>query len=159
MQTVDGPVENAALPGIVGVDHIGLAVPDLTAAVHLHTAVLGGRLEHREENVEQGVVEVMIAFDGGTRVQLLAPTSPDSPVGRFLASRGPGMHHLAYRVSDIGSAAGALRARGMRLLSDTDRLGTAGSRILFVHPRDAGGVLVELVQPARTDQVGTGAAG
>ena len=141
---VVGVVE--ADPGILTVDHVGLAVTDLDAALHLHTAVLGGRLEHRETNPEQAVIEAMIAFDDGTRIQLLSPTSPDSPVGRFLAARGPGMHHLAYRVADIGHASAVLRGRGMRLLFDTDRAGTAGSRITFVHPGDAGGVLVELVQ-------------
>ena len=132
------------------IDHVGIAVPDLDAAVDFYTTVLGGCLTHRERNEEQGVEEAMIAFGpaGSTAVQLLAPTSPDSPVGRFLARRGPGLQQLALRVSDITSALTASRDAGLRVLDDQPRRGTLGSSVAFIHPGSAGGVLIELVEPA-----------
>lgn len=131
------------------IDHVGIAVPDLAAAIAFHTEVLGGTLVHREENTEQGVVEAMIAFgDEGAQIQLLAPLTPESTIATFIDKRGPGLQQLALRVPDIDDACARIRARGLRLLYDTPRRGTAGSRINFVHPRDAGGVLLELVQPA-----------
>lgn len=136
------------------IDHVGIAVPDLDAAIDFHVRVLGGRLAHREENTEQGVVEAMIAFgptegsDGPTQIQLLAPLTPESTIATFLDKRGPGLQQLALRVPDLDAAVAALRGAGLRLLYDTARRGTAGSRINFVHPRDAGGVLLELVEPA-----------
>jgi len=142
-------------PLLVGLDHVGLAVPDLDAAVAFHVQVLGLRLEHQEANEDQGVREAMlVAGDGGpgaARVQLLAPLSPSSTIARFLDRRGPGLQQLAYRVRDVEVAAAVLRGRGLRLLYEEPRRGTAGSRVNFVHPADAGGVLVELVEPpART---------
>lgn len=139
----------ALLTGAV-IDHVGIAVPDLEAAVDFHVRVLGGRLAHREENAEQGVVEAMIAFGDGpaaTQIQLLAPLTPESTIAAFLDRRGPGLQQLALRVPDLDAASTALRAAGLRLLYDRPRRGTAGSRINFVHPRDAGGVLLELVEP------------
>lgn len=137
---------------LLGVDHVGIAVPDLDAAVAFHRDVLGLRVEHEEENAEQGVREAMlVAGDGApgdARVQLLAPLSPASTIARFLDRRGPGLQQLAYRVRDVEAAADLLRSRGLRLLYDGARRGTAGSRVNFVHPADAGGVLVELVEPA-----------
>lgn len=134
------------------IDHVGIAVPDLEAAIDFHVRVLGGRLVHREENAEQGVVEAMIAFDAAgdrsTQIQLLAPLTPESTIATFLDRRGPGLQQLALRVPDLDAAVTTLRAAGLRLLYDTPRRGTAGSRINFVHPRDAGGVLLELVEPA-----------
>jgi methylmalonyl-CoA/ethylmalonyl-CoA epimerase len=105
---------------------------------------------HSETNDEQGVREAMLSApgDGGAAVQLLAPLRPDSPIGKFLDRNGPGLQQVAYRVADIDAACAALRERGVRLLYDAPRRGTANSRINFLHPRDAGGVLVELVQPA-----------
>lgn len=139
-------------PLLTGLDHVGLAVPDLDAAIAFHVQVLGLRLEHVETSAEQGVREAMlVAGDGATgaaRVQLLAPLSPSSTIARFLDRRGPGLQQLAYRVRDVDAAAAALRQRGLRLLYDEARRGTAGSRVNFVHPADAGGVLVELVEPA-----------
>ena len=132
------------------IDHVGIAVPDLDAAVEFYTTVLGGQLTHRERNEEQGVEEAMIAFGpaGSTAVQLLAPTSPDSPVGRFLARRGPGLQQLALRVTDVTAALSASRAAGLRVLDDEPRRGTLGSAVAFIHPGSAGGVLIELVEPA-----------
>jgi len=128
---------------------VGIAVPDLDAAVRFHTEVLGLRLTHREENAEQGVAEAMLEPQqpGHTQIQLVAPLSPESPVARFLTRRGPGLHHVAYAVADLATASAALRHRGVRLIYDSARAGTRGSLINFVHPADTGGVLVELVQP------------
>jgi methylmalonyl-CoA/ethylmalonyl-CoA epimerase len=140
----------AAQLTVTAVDHVGIAVPDLDAAIARYTGVLGGRLEHREVNEDQGVAEAMIGFGGsdGARIQLLAPLTPQSSIGRFLDRSGPGLQQLAYRVPDVRVAADILRAAGMRLLYDEPRMGTAGSSINFVHPKDAGGVLIELVEPA-----------
>jgi methylmalonyl-CoA/ethylmalonyl-CoA epimerase len=144
-----------ALPGVVGLDHIGLAVADLDAAVALHIEVLGLVERHRETNTDQGVVEVMLspAADApGTQIQLVAALDEDSPVHRFLARRGPGLHHLAYAVNDVNTASDVLLRRGIRLLYDAPRAGTRGSLINFVHPKDTGGVLIELVEPAAQTQ-------
>ena len=134
------------------IDHVGIAVPDIDAAIAFYATTFGMTVVHQEVNEEQGVREAMVApggsSDGGARVQLLAPLRPDSPIGRFLERSGPGIQQVAYRVVDVEAASAALRARGLRLLWDEPRRGTAGSRVNFVHPRDAGGVLVELVQPA-----------
>jgi methylmalonyl-CoA/ethylmalonyl-CoA epimerase len=131
------------------VDHVGVAVPDLDEAVAFYRDVLGMRLTHAETNEEQGVREAMMAVgDGDTCVQLLAPLTPDSAIAQFLDRSGPGLQQVAYRVQDVSRAAQILRDRGLRLLYDEPRRGTAGSRVNFVHPKDAGGVLVELVQPA-----------
>ena len=136
---------------VTAIDHVGIAVPDLEAAIAFHTRVLGGVLAHREQNEEQGVEEAMIAFGGGAQVQLLAPLSPESTIARFLERSGPGLQQLAFRVPDVRIAATRARAAGIRTLYDEPRRGTAGSSINFLHPKDAGGVLVELVQtPAAT---------
>jgi methylmalonyl-CoA/ethylmalonyl-CoA epimerase len=134
---------------ISAIDHVGIAVPDLDAAIAFHTTVLGGTLAHRETNQEQGVEEAMIAFGDGAQVQLLAPLSPDSTIAKFIDRNGPGLQQLAYRVSDVREAAAGARAAGVRTLYDEPRRGTGGSSINFLHPKDAGGVLVELVEPAR----------
>lgn len=140
------------LDGLVSaVDHVGIAVPDLDAAVALWTGTFGLRVAHKEVNEEQGVREAMLTAgpDGsGTRLQLIAPTSPESTIARFLDTRGAGLQQLAVTVTDVQEAMDRLRAAGLRVLSETPRRGTAGSRIAFVHPKDAGGVLLELVQPA-----------
>jgi methylmalonyl-CoA/ethylmalonyl-CoA epimerase len=132
------------------IDHVGVAVPDLDAALTFYAETFGMHCVHEETNEEQGVREAMLAVgDGaGPRLQLLAPARPDSAIAKFLDRSGPGLQQLAYTVADVEAAAAALRARGLRLLYDTPRRGTAGSRINFVHPKDAGGVLVELVEPA-----------
>jgi methylmalonyl-CoA/ethylmalonyl-CoA epimerase len=134
------------------IDHVGIAVPDLDEALAFYETTFGLVAEHEEVNEEQGVREAMLVpadGDPGTgRVQLLAPLRPDSAIGKFLARSGPGIQQMAYTVDDIEQTSAELRAKGLRLLYDTPRRGTAGSRINFVHPKDAGGVLVELVEPA-----------
>ncbi len=134
------------------IDHVGIAVADLQAAIEFHTSVLGLRLAHREDNEEQQISEAMLETaappDQAAIVQLIAPLGDDSPLRRFLARSGAGIQHLAFRVSDVESAAAEYRRRGLRLLYDAPKPGTRGSRINFIHPKDAGGVLVELVEVA-----------
>jgi methylmalonyl-CoA/ethylmalonyl-CoA epimerase len=137
--------------GLLRIDHVGVAVPDLEAALDFYAETFGLHAVHQEINEEQGVREAMLAVgpDGnGPRLQLLAPISPDSAIAKFLDRSGPGLQQLAYTVADVAQTGAALRARGLRLLYDEPRRGTAGSLINFVHPKDAGGVLVELVQPS-----------
>ncbi len=137
--------------GLLRLDHVGLAVPDLDAAIEFYGRVFGMACVHVEVNEEQGVREAMLAVgagSGGARVQLLAPLRPDSAIAKFLDRNGPGVQQVAYTVADVEATAAALRARGVRLLYDSPRRGTAGSRINFTHPKDTGGVLVELVEPA-----------
>ncbi len=135
------------------IDHVGLAVRDLDDAVAFYTRVFGLRLVHEEVNEEQGVREAMLAVgDSDSYLQLLAPLRPDSPISRFLERTGEGVQQVAYRVEDIDEVAAALRERGLRLLYDDAKRGTAGSRVNFVHPKDAMGVLVELVEPARNGE-------
>jgi methylmalonyl-CoA/ethylmalonyl-CoA epimerase len=144
--------DNVTFPGIefLRIDHVGVAVPDLDAALTFYAKTFGLRCVHQETNEEQGVREAMLAVgdDSGPRLQLLAPARPDSTIAKFIGRNGPGLQQLAYTVADVEATSAVLRARGLRLLFDTPRRGTAGSRINFVHPKDAGGVLVELVQPA-----------
>ncbi|MDT7552650.1 MAG: methylmalonyl-CoA/ethylmalonyl-CoA epimerase [Pseudonocardiales bacterium] len=136
---------------IIGIDHVGIAVADLDDAIAWYAQTFGLVATHTEVNEEQGVREAMLsAGDGGTMIQLLAPLRPDSAIGKFLDRNGPGIQQMAYRVVDIEATSDALRAQGTRLLYPEPRRGTAGSRINFVHPKDAGGVLVELVEPAAT---------
>ncbi|GAA2894593.1 methylmalonyl-CoA epimerase [Actinoplanes cyaneus] len=148
-----GRSENVTLAGLdlLRIDHVGIAVADLDEAIDFYQEKFGLRCVHQETNDEQGVREAMLAVgDGaGPRIQLLAPAGPSSAIARFLDRNGPGLQQLAYTVADVEAAATTLRARGMRLLYDEPKRGTAGSRINFVHPKDAGGVLVELVEPAR----------
>jgi methylmalonyl-CoA/ethylmalonyl-CoA epimerase len=133
------------------VDHVGIAVPDLDEAIAWYAATFELASVHEEVNEEQGVREAMLAVgDGSTRIQLLAPLRADSAIAKFLDRGGPGIQQIAYTVTDVEAVASTLRGRGLRLLYDTARRGTAGSRVNFVHPKDAGGVLVELVQPADT---------
>lgn len=144
-------IASAIRPQVLGVDHVGIAVADLDAAIRWHTDVLGLELRHREDNPEQDVAEAMLAPPGsteaGAQIQLLAPLSPQSPIARFLDRSGPGLQQLAYRVADVEATANVLRGKGLRLLYDAPRRGTGGSMINFIHPRDTGGVLIELVQP------------
>jgi methylmalonyl-CoA/ethylmalonyl-CoA epimerase len=131
------------------IDHVGVAVRDLDEAVAFYTTSYGMRLLHEETNEEQGVREAMMAVgDSGSCIQLLAPLTPESTIAKFLERSGPGIQQLAYRVSDIDAASATLRERGLRLLYDTPRRGTSDSRVNFIHPKDAGGILVELVEPA-----------
>lgn len=139
------------------IDHIGIAVSDLDAALTLYTETLGWRVDHRETNVEQGVEEVMLQpaeGSGDTQIQLLGALTPDSPVGVFLSRRGPGLHHVAYRTADLAAASDRLGDGGLRLLYAVPRAGTRGSRINFVHPKDTGGTLIELVESAAGSERG-----
>lgn len=134
---------------ILRIDHVGLAVPDLDEAIAFYADTFGIVNVHSEVNEEQGVQEAMLAVgDGTTRIQLLAPLSAESTIAKFLDRNGPGMQQLAYTVDDIEATSAELREKGLRLLYDAPRRGTAGSKVNFVHPKDAGGVLVELVEPA-----------
>ena len=134
---------------IVAIDHAGVAVPDLDEAVEFYRSRFGFAVVHEETNQEQGVHEAMLAIgESGPCLQLLAPLAADTVIGRFLDRFGPGIQQLAYRVTDIDKAMSAVRAQGMRLVYDEPQRGTAGSRVNFIHPRDAGGVLIELVEPA-----------
>ncbi|MDG4789552.1 methylmalonyl-CoA epimerase [Micromonospora sp. WMMD1102] len=137
--------------GLLGIDHVGVAVADLDNGIEFYQRVFGMRCVHTETNPEQGVREAMLQVgptpDGGF-VQLLAPLTPDSTIAKFLDRSGPGVQQVAYRVTDVDAACAALRDRGVRVLYETPKRGTAGSRVNFVHPRDTGGVLVELVEPA-----------
>lgn len=131
------------------IDHVGIAVADLDAAIAFYRDTFGITSVHEEVNEDQGVREAMLVVgDGRTQIQLLAPASPTSTIATFLDRRGPGMQQLAYTVDDLDAVCDALRAQGLRLLFDAPRRGTADSRVNFVHPKDAGGVLVELVEPA-----------
>lgn len=129
------------------VDHVGVAVPDLDEAIALYRDVFGMQLLHEETNEEQGVREAMMGV-GDSAVQLLAPLGPDSTIAKFIDRNGPGIQQVAYRVEDVDAVCATLRERGVRLLYPEPKRGTANSRINFVHPKDAGGVLMELVEPA-----------
>lgn len=151
---------------VLAVDHVGIAVPDLDAAIDFHCSTFGLEVTHREINEEQGVAEAMLspvaATDrsstggfsagrspaGGAAIQLLAPLTPQSTIAAFIGRSGPGLQQLAYRVADVEAAAASLRSRGVRVLYAEAKVGTGGSLINFAHPKDTGGVLIELVQPA-----------
>jgi methylmalonyl-CoA/ethylmalonyl-CoA epimerase len=137
---------------VVAIDHVGIAVPDLDAAIDFYRTTFGLVVAHEEINEEQGVREAMVrsADDTGTgtAIQLLAPLTPESTIAKFLNKSGPGLQQLALRVADVEAASGALRAKGMRMLFERAKRGTSDSKVNFVHPKDAGGVLVELVEPA-----------
>jgi methylmalonyl-CoA/ethylmalonyl-CoA epimerase len=131
------------------IDHVGVAVPDLDEAIAFYRDTYGMTLAHEEVNEEQGVREAMMAVGGsGSHIQLLAPLSPESTIAKFLDRSGPGVQQVAYRVEDVEAVSQVLRDRGLRLLYDEPRRGTSNSRVNFIHPKDAGGILVELVQPA-----------
>ena len=141
------------LPGFVCVDHVGIAVPDLDAAKAFYERAFGMTVLHEEVNEEQGVREAMVGIGPSgdiaqTQIQLLAPLSPESTIAKFIDRSGPGIQQMAYRVTDVVAAADALRAAGVRMLYDAPKVGTGGSLVNFAHPKDCGGVLVELVQPA-----------
>jgi methylmalonyl-CoA/ethylmalonyl-CoA epimerase len=131
------------------IDHVGIAVPDLDAAIEFYATAFGVRVVHEEVNEEQGVREAMLAVgDSGSFIQLLAPLHPDTTIGKFIAKSGPGIQQIAFGVDDVEDAAEQIRAAGMRLLYAEPKRGTAGSRVNFVHPKDSGGVLIELVESA-----------
>ena len=129
------------------VDHIGVAVEDLDAAIALHEEAYGMAVAHREVVEEQGVEAVLLDV-GENHVELLRPLDGESPVGRFLSKRGPGLHHVAYQVTDVQATLDSLRDRGLQLIDETPRTGIRGSRVAFLHPASSGGVLTEIVQPS-----------
>ena len=136
------------LPRVFGrIDHIGVAVEDLDAGIALYESTYGMALVHRETVTEQGVEAVLLDV-GENHVELLRPLGPDTPVGRFLARKGPGLHHVAYQVRDIDAVLSSLRERGVRLIDEAPRIGIRASRVAFLHPGSTGGVLTEIVQPA-----------
>jgi methylmalonyl-CoA/ethylmalonyl-CoA epimerase len=131
------------------IDHVGIAVADLDEAMAFYRDTYGMRVLHEEVNEEQGVREAMVGVgESGSCLQLLAPLSPESTIAKFLDRNGPGIQQLAFRVTDVDQVSAVLRDRGLRLLYDEPRRGTSDSRVNFIHPKDAGGVLVELVEPA-----------
>jgi methylmalonyl-CoA/ethylmalonyl-CoA epimerase len=129
------------------IDHVGVAVEELEGALELYGDTMELTVAHREVVSEQGVEAVLLDV-GENHVELLAPLGEDTPVGRFLAKNGPGLHHVAYQVSDIEATLQALKAAGVRLIDDQPRTGIRGSRVAFLHPRSTIGVLTEIVQPA-----------
>ena len=137
---------------VTGIDHVGIAVADLDAAITWYHDHLGMILVHEEVNDDQGIREAMLAVRGapsGTaQIQLMAPIDDSSTIAKFLDKRGPGIQQMAVRVSDLDNLSKRLRKQGVRLVYEAPRRGTANSRINFVHPKDAGGVLIELVEPA-----------
>ena len=136
-------------PLFVCIDHVGIAVRDLDEAIAFYADAFGMTVRHEETNEEQGVREAMVGVgDTDQCIQLLAPLDETSTIAKFLDRSGPGLQQLAYRVTDVEQVSAVLRERGLRLLYDEPRRGTSDSRVNFVHPKDAGGVLVELVQPA-----------
>ncbi|HEY4005308.1 MAG TPA: methylmalonyl-CoA epimerase [Pseudonocardia sp.] len=142
---------NELLGAVTTVDHVGIAVRDLDAAIQWYADALGFVATHVEVNEEQGVKEAMLSApgdDGGPAVQLLAPLDESSTIAKFIERNGPGIQQVAYRVTDVEATSARLREKGVRLLYDVPRRGTANSRVNFVHPKDAGGVLIELVEPA-----------
>ena len=154
-RTLAGPPSAAYAGGMsapdlfTAIDHVGIAVPDLDVAIAFYRDTYGMTLQHEETNEEQGVREAMMAVGDSTScIQLLAPLSPASTIAKFLDRNGPGIQQMAYRVADLDSVSATLRERGLRLLYDAPKRGTANSRINFIHPKDAGGILVELVEPA-----------
>jgi methylmalonyl-CoA/ethylmalonyl-CoA epimerase len=134
---------------VTGLDHVGIAVADLDASIEWYNDHLGMILVHEEINDDQGIREAMLAVPGtSAQIQLMAPLDETSVIAKFIDKRGPGIQQLACRISDLDAMCEQLRAQGVRLVYENPRRGTANSRINFIHPKDAGGVLIELVQPA-----------
>jgi methylmalonyl-CoA epimerase len=128
------------------IDHVGVAVEDIDSALELYQKSLLLEVVHRETVTDQGV-EAALLDVGDSHVELLQPLGPETAVGKFLARRGPGLHHVAYRVDDVAETLHQLAAAGLRLIDETPRIGIRGSRVAFVHPASTGGVLTEIVQP------------
>jgi methylmalonyl-CoA/ethylmalonyl-CoA epimerase len=135
------------------IDHVGVAVRDLETSIEFYTTTFGLTVAGRETNDAQGVREAMLhvadGAGGASYVQLLEPLAEDTPVGKFLAARGEGVHHVGYGVDDVAAALDDLRAKGLRLVDERPRHGSLGASIAFLHPKSVGGVLTELVQAAR----------
>ncbi|SIO88373.1 methylmalonyl-CoA epimerase [Nocardiopsis sp. JB363] len=150
----DAPVPTGPFSGLTRLDHVGIACRDLDASIEFYRRTYGFEVEHQEVNEEQGVREAMLLVngtdDGGaTYIQLLEPTRDDSPVAKFLERNGEGVHHLAFGTADVAASAEGIGERGVRVLDAEPRVGTADSRIVFLHPKDCGGVLTELVQSSQ----------
>jgi len=128
------------------IDHVGVAVSDLEASISLYEGTLGMPLVHREVVAEQGVEAVLLDVGDG-HVELLSPLGEDTPVGKYLARKGPGLHHVAYAVADIEATLEQLAGAGIELIDESPRTGIRGSRVAFLHPRSTGGVLIEIVEP------------
>jgi methylmalonyl-CoA epimerase len=135
---------------LTAIDHVGVAVPSIDAALALYRDSLGMALVHRETVAEQGVDAALLDVGDG-HVELLEPLGPDTPVAKFLSRRGPGLHHVAYRVASVQDALDACAAAGLRLIDERPRTGIRGSRVAFLHPASTGGVLTEIVQPAAAE--------
>ncbi|MCY9782310.1 methylmalonyl-CoA epimerase [Nocardiopsis sp. EMB25] len=149
----DAPAPTAPFSGLTRLDHVGIACRDLDASIEFYRSTYGFEVEHEEVNEQQGVREAMLRIngtdDGGaTYLQLLEPTRPDSPVAKFLDRNGEGVHHVAFGTSDVAASAATVGKRDVRVLDAEPRHGTMGSSIVFLHPKDCGGVLTELVQSA-----------
>ena len=129
------------------IDHVGVAVEDLDASIALYETTFGMKLVHRETVTEQGVEAVLLDV-GENHVELLSPLGDDTPVGKFLAKKGPGLHHVAYQTTDIEAALKALKDAGLRLIDESPRIGIRNSKVAFLHPGATNGVLTEIVQPA-----------
>jgi methylmalonyl-CoA/ethylmalonyl-CoA epimerase len=129
------------------IDHVGVAVPSIDSALALYRDALGMPLVHRETVTEQGVDAALLDVGDG-HIELLEPLDPDTAVGKYLSRRGPGLHHVAYRVVSVEQTLEACAAAGLRLIDETPRVGIRGSRVAFLHPSSTGGVLTEIVQPA-----------
>ena len=129
------------------IDHVGVAVEDIDSSLALYRDALGMSLVHRETVESQGVDAALLDIGDG-HVELLAPLGPQTPVGKFLSKRGPGLHHVAYRVDDVSETLKVLAAAGLRLIDESPRVGIRGSLVAFLHPASTGGVLTEIVQPA-----------
>jgi methylmalonyl-CoA/ethylmalonyl-CoA epimerase len=130
---------------LTAIDHVGIATPSLEEGLALYTGVFGLEVGLRETLPSQGV-EVVLIRCGGQAIELLAPTRPDSPVGKFLAERGPGLHHIAYGVGDLGAALAAAQEAGLELVDESPRLGAGGHLVAFLHPRSTGHALIELIE-------------
>jgi methylmalonyl-CoA/ethylmalonyl-CoA epimerase len=133
---------------LAAIDHVGVAVEDIDATLKLFRDALGMPLVHRETVSEQGVEAALLDVGDG-HIELLQPLGPETAVGKFLARRGPGLHHVAYRVEDVQRTLGELASAGLKLIDEQPRSGIRGSRVAFVHPSSTGGVLTEIVEPAR----------
>jgi methylmalonyl-CoA/ethylmalonyl-CoA epimerase len=129
------------------IDHIGVATDDLEGAIALYEGTMGMPVAHRETVESQGVEAVLLDVGEG-HVELLRPLGPDTPVGKYLAKKGPGLHHVAYAVDDIEGVLGSLKDAGIEMIDAEPRVGIRDSRVAFVHPRSTGGVLTEIVEPA-----------
>jgi methylmalonyl-CoA/ethylmalonyl-CoA epimerase len=132
---------------LTAIDHVGVAVEDIDVALAVYRDALGMALVHRETVSEQGVDAALLDV-GDSHIELLQPLGPDTTVAKFLARRGPGLHHVAYRVASVAETLQTLSAAGVRLIDEHPRIGIRGSQVAFLHPASTGGVLTEIVQPA-----------